>query len=129
MEIHVKNRTQEAETHTRPEAESRAGPDTDAVANGAAVAAYLAAGIGTFALGLIIVLNAAGIYSAPAIYEPAGGVTGRTTLAVLVWLIAWGTLHWRWRDRHVAAGRIHVVTLILVFLGIAATVPLLWALL
>src|SRR5690606_26121852 len=66
---------------------------------GAAMAAYLAAGIGAFALGLIAFLNAIGLIGAPTLYAPAGGVTGRTALGVVVWLIAWAILHARWKDR------------------------------
>jgi hypothetical protein len=42
--------------------------------NGPALAAYLAAAIGSFAMGLIVILNEAGIYAAPSLYGPAGGV-------------------------------------------------------
>ena len=58
------------------------------VANGAAVAAFLAAGIGAFAMGLVVILNEAGLFAAPSLYPPAGGVSGRTTIAVAIWLIA-----------------------------------------
>ena len=63
--------------------------------NGAALAALLAATIGVFALGLIVILNEAGVFTVPAIYAPSGGVSGRTTLAVVIWLIAWAILHRR----------------------------------
>lgn len=65
--------------------------------NGAAMAAMLAAGIGAFAMGAFVILNEAGVFAAPALYRPAGGVTGRTTFAALVWLAAWALLHTRWR--------------------------------
>ena len=45
----------------------------------------------------------AGLFAAPALYGPAGGVSGRTTLAVAVWLIAWGILHGTWRRRTLEA--------------------------
>jgi hypothetical protein len=97
--------------------------------NGAAWAAFLAAGIGTFAMGFFVILNVAGIFAAPAVYGPSGGASGRATFAVVAWLIAWVVLHRRWRDRHVEPGRISTVTLILIALGILATFPPLWALL
>jgi hypothetical protein len=48
----------------------------------------LAAGIGAVAMGFFVILNEAGVFAAPALYGPAGGVTGRTTFATLVWLAA-----------------------------------------
>jgi hypothetical protein len=95
--------------------------------NGAALAAYLGAGIGAFAMGLFVVLNEAGIFAAPALYGPAGGVTGRTAFAVVTWLIAWAVLHQRWKNREVAAGRIHALTLSLILLGIVLTFPPVWS--
>src|SRR3546814_11456369 len=54
--------------------------------NGAALAAILAAGIGAFAIGLVVIVNETGLLAVPALYAPAGGVSGRTTLAALIWL-------------------------------------------
>jgi hypothetical protein len=97
--------------------------------NGAAWAAFLAAGIGTFAMGVFVILNVAGIFAAPAVYGPSGGASGRATFAVIAWLISWVVLHRRWRDRHVEPGRISTVTLVLIALGVLATFPPLWELL
>jgi hypothetical protein len=99
------------------------------VANGSATAAFLAAGIGAFAMGLFVLLNEAGLFAAPVLYAPAGGLSGRSTLAVVVWLIAWGVLHSRWKDRAIAPRRVYVLTLILTGIGILATFPPTWALL
>ena len=95
--------------------------------NGSALAAFLAAGIGAFAMGLIVVLNEMGVFVPPTLYGPAGGVSGRTTLAVVVWLIAWGVLHGTWRDREVDSGRVALATLVLVAFGIIGTFPPFWA--
>ena len=94
--------------------------------NGAALAAFLASGIGAFAMGLFVLLNEAGIFVAPSLYAPAGGVSGRTTFAVAVWLAAWGLLHWRWRNRNVVPGPVCGLTLLLVGLGIVAPFPPVW---
>lgn len=72
--------------------------------SGAALAAFLAAGIGAFAMGLCVILNEAGIFSAPSLYGPAGGLSGRSTVAVAVWLVSWAVLHARWRRRSVGEG-------------------------
>jgi hypothetical protein len=97
--------------------------------NGSAMAALLAGGIGAFAMGAVVLLNEAGIFAAPTLYPPAGGVSGRTTLATIVWLTAWAVLHHRWKAREVAPGRVGLVTLILIALGVLGTFPPVWALL
>jgi hypothetical protein len=99
------------------------------LANGAAMAAVMAAGIGAFAIGVTVILNEAGVFSAPALYAPAGGVSGRTTLAVVVWLLAWGVLHHRWKAREMESGRVHVLTAILTVVGVLLCLPLVWRLL
>jgi hypothetical protein len=97
--------------------------------NGAAMAAALGAGIGSCAMGVFVLLNEAGLFAPPALYGPAGGVTGRTTLATIVWLLAWGVLHARWKSRDVAPGPVFTWTVVLVVLAIVATFPPVWGLL
>lgn len=97
--------------------------------NGSAMAAFLGAGIGAFAMGAVVLLNEAGIFAAPALYAPAGGVSGRTTLATIVWLMAWAVLHNRWKAREIAPGRVGAVILILIALGVLGTLPPVWGLL
>ena len=103
--------------------------ETQQVGNGAAMAAFLGAGIGAFATGLIVILNEAGLFAAPAVYGPAGGVSGRTTLAVVVWLIAWGILHRRWKDRELTSGRVYAATLLLTGIGVLLAFPPVWGVL
>ena len=98
----------------------------DEVTNGAALAAFLGAGIGAVAMGLFVIMNEAGIFVAPALYPPAGGVSGRTTLTVVAWLIAWGLLHSRWKNRQIESRRVYTVTLVLVGLGLLGTFPPVW---
>ena len=99
------------------------------LANGAAVASFLAAGIGAFAVGFIVILNEAGLFVAPALYAPAGGVSGRTTLAAVIWLIGWAVLHGRWKNRQIESRGVHFLSLILIGLGIVLTLPPVWRLL
>lgn len=106
-----------------------AGQGTDeTIANGAAVAAFLGAAIGAFAMGLLVMLNEAGIFAAPALYAPAGGVSGRTTFALVIWLIGWSVLHNRWKGRQIDARRVRALTMLLIGLGVLLTFPPLWQL-
>lgn len=108
---------------------SRSTTPEAADTNGAAMAAVLGAGIGSFAMGAFVLLNEAGLFAAPALYGPAGGVTGRTTFAMAVWLLAWGALHARWRSCEVAPGPVFMWTVVFVVLAILGTFPPLWGLL
>jgi len=94
--------------------------------NGAALASFLAAGTGVFAVGFFVIVNEAGLFAAPALYGPAGGVSGRTTFAAVSWLVAWAVLHRRWKDRQLSANRVHTITLVLIALGIMLSFPPVW---
>ena len=93
--------------------------------NGSGAAAILSAGIGAFALAVLAV---AGDKSAPIarsliFYKPTGPLSGVTTTAIVIWLVAWGILEWRWRNRTVGAGRISVIALALLGVSLLLTFP------
>ena len=98
------------------------------VPNGASMAAFLSAGLGAFAVGSVVLLNETGVLVVPSFYAPAGGVSGRTTVAVAIWLAAWAVLHYRWKDRDLDTRRMSLWTLVLTCLGTMATFPPVWAL-
>lgn len=104
-------------------------PATMARPNGEAMAAFLAAGIGALAVGLFVILNEIGVFSPPALHVGAGGVSGRTTFAIIAWLVAWVVLHFRWRGRHVEPRGVYRWMLILLVAGLVATFPPVWGLL
>lgn len=108
--------------------EPNAARGRDEVTNGAALASFLGAGIGAFAMGFFVIVNEAGLFVAPTLYAPAGGVSGRTTLTVATWLIAWGLLHSGWKNRQIESRRVYAVTLVLLGLGILGTFPPVWGL-
>lgn len=101
--------------------EPRLGP----LPNGPAAAAVLAAGIGCFALGLLTVLSTAfpPLANVLQFYPPTGPLTGVSTLAVVVWLIAWLVYHRLWRHKQVRFTTVLVVTLVLIILGVIGTFP------
>ncbi len=101
---------------------------SEGVTNGAAMAAFLAAGIGAFVTGLIVILNETGLFSVPALYAPSGGASGRTALAVVIWLIVWALLHNRWKSRQLQPGPVNSAMLALIVLGLILAFPPVWGL-
>ncbi len=95
----------------------------EGLVNGSAMAAFLGGGIGAFMLGLVVFLNETGAVSLPALYAPTGGLSTRAVLGVVLWLVAWGILHSRWKNREIAPGPVYKTTVVLIALGILATFP------
>ena len=98
---------------------------TDERPNGLAAAALLAGGIGAFAIGLMTVLAeaSAAIKNALVFYKPAGPLSGKTTVAVALWLIAWAVLASRWKDKEVDFDRAAMWGFVFLGLGLVATFP------
>lgn len=96
------------------------------VVNGAALASFLAAAIGGFSLGVIVILHETGLFSAPALYGPAGSVSGRTTLATLTWLVGWAVLHRRWQDREIETRWIQLLIWLFIGIGLLLIFPPVW---
>jgi len=93
--------------------------------NGSGAAAILSAGIGSFAVGLLAIVadQSSSLKSLFAFYKPTGSLSGVTTVAILIWLFAWGILEWRWRNKAVALGRIQAAALALLGVGLLLTFP------
>ncbi len=93
--------------------------------NGGGAAAVLAAGIGSFLVAVFALLadKSATIKSLMIFYKPTGPLSGVTTCAIIVWLVAWLILHRRWQNRMVAMGRVRAAALILLILGVLLTFP------
>ena len=80
-------------------------------------------------MGFVVILNELDLFTAPALHATAGGVSGRTTIAAVIWLAAWAVLHRRWRERRIDPRGVAVATLVLVALGLVLTFPPVWGLL
>jgi hypothetical protein len=93
--------------------------------NGKAAAALGAGGIGAFVMGLVTTLSEAPSSFGSALnwYNPAGPLSGKTTVAVIVWLIAWAILGNQWKDKDVDFDKISMIALVLLLLGILGTFP------
>jgi hypothetical protein len=104
---------------------SDASANAPTVTNGSGAAAILAAGIGSFALAVLACAGdkLAAVKHSLVFYKPTGQLSGVTTTAIFIWLLGWGILEWRWRNRTVAVGRISVVALALLGLSLLLTFP------
>jgi hypothetical protein len=94
--------------------------------NGPAWACILAAGVGCATLGLTVDLAEASksVSNALNFYKPAGDLSGKTIVAMIIWTIAWGSLHARWKNRSIQSpGTIMAVVVILILLALIAVFP------
>jgi hypothetical protein len=107
------------------------GVDADTKPNGVAAAAILAASIGAFVLGVSIVVTEAipaWTSAAGRVYAPAGPISGRSTLAVLAYVVALFVLIRLWHARNVNFGRVWTISLVLLAVGLLGSFPLFYGL-
>jgi hypothetical protein len=116
-------------TATRPDQtvvreESEAGAPEMRV-NGPGAAAILAAGIGSLALGLFAFAGDASpaILHAFNFWTPTGPLSGVTSTAVLVWLIAWYALARAWTAQSVNLQRVTLAAFAMLVGGLLLTFP------
>ena len=57
------------------------------------------------------------------IYNPTGTLSGVTTGAIIVWLVAWLALNRLWRTRTIALGKVNVAAFALLAVGFLLTFP------
>lgn len=93
--------------------------------NGSGAAAVLAAGIGAFALSVLAVAadRFAAMQHAMAFYSPTGPLSGVSTSAISIWLIAWAALERRWRNRAIALRPVCISAFVLLALSLLLTFP------
>jgi hypothetical protein len=97
----------------------------DVLHNGPGAAAILAAGIGSLALG---VFAFAGDASPPILHafnywQPTGPLSGVTSTAVIVWLLAWYLLARRWSRRSVNLMAVNIASFTMLIAGLLLTFP------
>ena len=93
--------------------------------NGSGAAAVLSAGIGSFALAVLAFIGdkSALFKSHLSFYQPTGPLSGVTTIAILIWLVTWGILEWRWHNRTLPMKRINLIALALLGSALVLTFP------
>jgi len=96
-----------------------------ALTNGAAAAAILAAGIGWMVFGVLALAADAwpAMSNAMNFYRPSGDLSGVSTSAIMVWVVAWVVLARRWGKRQVAMARVSGGSLTMVGIGLLLTFP------
>lgn len=112
--------------------------------NGPVAAGFIAAGVGSFVIGLGVVLNEASTAIKEAIGfdfnaffrfdanfglgQGVGPLSGKVTVAVLFFAATWLVLGYLWRGREVPFPRVFWISLALVGLGFLLTFPPFFAL-
>lgn len=108
-----------------------AGGASDTKPNGPVAAAFLAGGIGSATLGLLVVLAEL----SGAIHDfldfatnfglgsGVGNLSGKAFVATVVFIVAWAIGYYVWRGKEVDFNRILVISLVLVAIGFALTFP------
>lgn len=95
------------------------------VTTGPAAAALISSGVGTLFIGLFTTgaVLSEGLKEFLNWWNPAGPLTGKTGLAIILWLASWIVMHTRWKDKESDLGRAFIITLILIGLGLLFTFP------
>src|SRR5918994_3918566 len=88
-------------------------------------AAIVAAGIGALALGILTTLAEANetIKGWLEVSSSVGPLSGKTTVAVVIWLVAWAVLHSTMRRTEYETRKAFGVAVVLVSLGVIGTFP------
>ena len=93
--------------------------------SGIAAAAFVAAGIGCAMLGLLTTLAVIsdGVKNLLNWWNPAGPLSGKSGMAVIIWIASWIVLHIVWKNKAVTVQRALTVTLLLIAAGTIGTFP------
>lgn len=95
------------------------------IASGPAAAAVLTACASVFLIGVLTVAA----HASKAIggmlnwWNPAGPLTGKTGLPIILWIVGWTILHGVWKEEEVDFRKIWKISLVLLALGILGVFP------
>jgi hypothetical protein len=93
---------------------------------GGAWAAILSAAIGCAAFGVATDLaeTSKPISKFLNFYSPTGDLSGKSTVGIVTWLLAWAILHVLWNGRNIQrTGTIAVISVIFLLLGLISIFP------
>ena len=104
--------------------------ETNEKVNGPVSAALLAGGIGSAAMGLITLIyeinDKSAFAKSMAWNKGVGGLSGKSSLAIIVFFIAWAILHYVWKDKDTDFARISSISIALLIVGLLGTFPPVW---
>jgi hypothetical protein len=104
--------------------------ETNEKVNGPVSAALLAGGIGSAAMGLITLIyeinDKSAFAKSMAWNKGVGGLSGKSSLAIIVFFIAWAILHYVWKDKDTDFARISSIAIALLIVGLLGTFPPVW---
>ena len=102
-----------------------ANGEIEASLNGPGAAAILSASIGWFVLGVLALAGDAAISVAHLlnVWKPTGPLSGVTTGAIAIWLLAWLLLAKVWRRRDVNMTVVGAASAVLIVGGLLLTFP------
>ena len=95
------------------------------IPNGSAAAAILAAGVGSFALGMLSFVTDAlpSVRRALIIWNPSGPLSGVSTAAIVIWVVAWLVLSGLWSKQDLNLARINLFAFTMLAVGMSLTFP------
>jgi hypothetical protein len=98
--------------------------------NGPVAAAYLAAGIGAFMMGVMTTLSeaSASISNGLRWSKPVGPLSGKVGVTLIIYLLSWVILHFALRGKNVKLANFMSISLVLLVLGFLGTFPPFFAL-
>jgi hypothetical protein len=98
--------------------------------NGPVSAALLAGGIGSAAMGLITLIyelnDTSAFAKSMAWNKGVGGLSGKSTLSIIIFFVAWAILHYLWKDKDTNFARISSIAIALLIVGLLGTFPPIW---
>lgn len=92
---------------------------------GSAAAAMISAGIGSLFLGIFTTgaVISSGLKEMLKLYAPTGPLSGKTTFAVVIWLLSWWVLNSRWGGKDYDLDKAFRMLLILLGIALILTFP------
>ena len=96
-----------------------------AIPNGSGAAAILSAGIGSFAVAVLTIAadKSVLVKNLLMFYKPTGPLSGVTTGAIVLWLVAWAILDWCWRKETLPLKTMNLIAFVLLGLSLLLTFP------
>ncbi len=93
--------------------------------NGAFLATVLSAGIGCFVIGFLTVMAVVSstIKNLLNWWDPAGPLTGKTGMGVIIWILCWILFHFMWQEKELPFKKIWWIALLLIAGGLLMTFP------